>query len=90
MNRDKKLFIKEKVQELRLELSDEKKDKKYTRKKVALKKIIANMTMSNDMSSLFQDIIQCMDIPVLEIKKMCFLFLINYSKFFCKLYITIF
>ncbi|QSL67198.1 hypothetical protein MERGE_001588 [Pneumocystis wakefieldiae] len=80
MNRDKKLFIKEKVQELRLELSDEKKDKKYTRKKVALKKIIANMTMSNDMSSLFQDIIQCMDIPVLEIKKMCFLFLINYSK----------
>ncbi|KTW26205.1 hypothetical protein T552_03096 [Pneumocystis carinii B80] len=80
MNRDKKLFIKGKVQELKLELSDEKKDKKYTRKKVALKKIIANMTMSNDMSSLFPDIIQCMDIPVLEIKKMCFLFLINYSK----------
>ncbi|EMR08145.1 hypothetical protein PNEG_03582 [Pneumocystis murina B123] len=80
MNRDKKLFIKEKVQELRLELSDEKKDKKHTRKKMVLKKIIANMTMSNDMSSLFPDIIQCMDIPVLEIKKMCFLFLINYSK----------
>lgn len=38
------------------------------------------MTMSNDMSSLFPDIIQCMSIPQLEIKKMCFLFLINYAR----------
>ncbi|KAG4304369.1 hypothetical protein PORY_002079 [Pneumocystis oryctolagi] len=64
----------------RSELSDERKDKKHIRKKAILKKIIANMTMSNDMSSLFPDIIQCMEIPVFEIKKMCFLFLINYSK----------
>ncbi|KAG5518832.1 hypothetical protein PMAC_002362 [Pneumocystis sp. 'macacae'] len=80
MNRNKKFFVKEKVQKLRSELSDEKKDKKHTKKKATLKKIIANMTMSNDMSSLFPDIIRCMEIPVLEIKKMCFLFLINYSK----------
>lgn len=32
------------------------------------------------MSSLFPDIIQCMSIPQLEIKKMCFLFLINYAR----------
>ena len=38
------------------------------------------MTMSNDMSSLFPDIIQCMSIPQLEIKKMCFLYLVNYAR----------
>ncbi|KAI9171114.1 AP-1 complex subunit beta [Paramyrothecium foliicola] len=71
-----------KVAELRLELnSGGKKDKNYTTKKVALKKIVANMTMSNnDMVALFPDIVACMDIPSLEIKKMCFLFLVNYSR----------
>ena len=61
-----------KVAELRLELnSGGKKDKNYTSKKIALKKIVANMTMSNnDMVALFPDIIGCMHIPSLEIKKM--------------------
>lgn len=61
-----------KVAELRLELnSGGKKDKNFTQKKVALKKIVANMTMSNnEMVSLFPDIIACMQIPSLEIKKM--------------------
>ena len=61
-----------KVAELRLELnSGGKKDKNFTAKKVALKKIVANMTMSNnDMVALFPDIIGCMTIPSLEIKKM--------------------
>jgi hypothetical protein len=61
-----------KVAELRLELnSGAKKDKHYTTKKVALKKIVANMTMSNnDMVALFPDIIGCMSIQSLEIKKM--------------------
>jgi AP-2 complex subunit beta-1 len=36
-----------------------------------LKKIVANMTMSNnDMVALFPDIVTCMQIPSLEIKKM--------------------
>jgi len=40
-------------------------------KKIALKKIVANMTMSNnDMVALFPDIIGCMGIQSLEIKKM--------------------
>jgi AP-2 complex subunit beta-1 len=61
-----------KVAELRLELnSGGKKDKNNTAKKIALKKIVANMTMSNnDMVALFPDVVSCMQIPSLEIKKM--------------------
>ncbi|ETS83342.1 hypothetical protein PFICI_05218 [Pestalotiopsis fici W106-1] len=76
------LTMQGKVAELRLELnSGSKKDKNFTQKKIALKKIVANMTMSNnEMVSLFPDIIACMHIQSLEIKKMCFLFLVNYSR----------
>lgn len=61
-----------KVAELRQELTaGGKKDKNHSAKKIALKKIVANMTMSNnDMVALFPDIINCMQIPSLEIKKM--------------------
>ena len=61
-----------KVAELRLELnSGGRKDKNYSAKKIALKKIVANMTMSNnDMVALFPDIVTCMHIQNLEIKKM--------------------
>ncbi|KAL0254420.1 hypothetical protein SLS55_009895 [Diplodia seriata] len=84
-----------KVAELRLELqSGGKKDKNHSAKKIALKKIVANMTMSNnDMVALFPDIVNCMNIPSLEIKKMsvtlgslgsaaagCFLYLVNYAR----------
>ena len=64
--------VKGKVAELRLELnSGGKKDKNHSAKKIALKKIVANMTMSNnDMVALFPDIVGCMQIPSLEIKKM--------------------
>lgn len=66
------LFIQGKVAELRLELnSGGKKDKNHSAKKIALKKIVANMTMSNnDMVALFPDVVGCMQIPSLEIKKM--------------------
>ena len=61
-----------KVAELRLELnSGGKKDKNHSAKKITLKKIVANMTMSNnDMINLFPDVVGCMQIPSLEIKKM--------------------
>ena len=61
-----------KVAELRQELTmGGKRDKNHSAKKLALKKIVANMTMSNnDMVALFPDIVQCMHIPSLEIKKM--------------------
>ncbi|GAB7362937.1 hypothetical protein MBLNU230_g3235t1 [Neophaeotheca triangularis] len=80
---DAKLFARGKVAELRLELNSSggKKDRNYSTKKIALKKIVANMTMSNnDMISLFPDIVECMGIPSLEIKKMCFLYLVNYAR----------
>lgn len=87
-----------KVAELRQELnSGGRKDKNYSAKKIALKKIVANMTMSNnDMVALFPDVVGCMNLPSLEIKKMyvrmsftdgwlltlyrCFLFLVNFSR----------
>lgn len=61
-----------KVAELRMELnSGGKKEKNHSAKKIALKKIVANMTMSNnDMVALFPDVVSCMNIPSLEIKKM--------------------
>lgn len=79
---DAKLFARGKVAELRMELnSGGKRDKNHTIKKIALKKVVANMTMSNnDMVALFPDIISCMEMPSLEIKKMCFLFLVNYAR----------
>ncbi|CAG8650525.1 6762_t:CDS:2, partial [Paraglomus brasilianum] len=69
-----------KIQELRAELNSDKKDKQHVKKKTVLKKIVANMTMGNDMSPLFADVVDCMKIPVLEIKKMVYLYLINYSR----------
>ena len=62
-----------KVAELRAELNSMggKKDKNFSSKKIALKKIVANMTMSNnDMVALFPDIIAVMGLPSVEIKKM--------------------
>jgi AP-2 complex subunit beta-1 len=62
-----------KVAELRAELQQggTKKDKNHSAKKIALKRIVANMTMSNnDMIALFPDVVNCMNIPSLEIKKM--------------------
>ena len=72
INEANKIHIQGKVAELRLELnSGGKKDKNHSAKKVALKKIVANMTMSNnDMVALFPDVVGCMQIPSLEIKKM--------------------
>lgn len=45
-----------------------------------MKKIVANMTMGNDMSALFPDILNVMQVPVLEIKKMVYLYIINYAR----------
>lgn len=61
-----------KVAELRQELTNSgKKDKNHAAKRQALKKIIANMTMSNnDMVALFPDVLGCMAIEHLEVKKM--------------------
>ncbi|CAO3600090.1 unnamed protein product [Absidia cylindrospora] len=75
-----KYFQRGKTQELRAELNSDKRDPKHQRKKTVMKKIVANMTMGNDMSSLFPDILNVMNVPILEIKKMVYLYLINYAR----------
>ncbi|CAE6447507.1 unnamed protein product [Rhizoctonia solani] len=78
---DAKFFARGKIQEFRNELKEaEAKDKKFVKRKVILKKIVANITMGNDMSALFPDVVQCMSIQVLEIKKMVYLYLVSYGK----------
>lgn len=64
-----------------MELSLDRKDRNHKNKKTALKKIVANMTMSNnEMIALFPDIIACMSLHDIDIKKMCFLYLLTYAK----------
>ncbi|KAI7875454.1 putative beta-adaptin [Lichtheimia hyalospora FSU 10163] len=77
---DAKYFQRGKIQELRAELNSDKRDPKHQRKKTVMKKIVANMTMGNDMSPLFPDILNVMNVPILEIKKMVYLYLINYAR----------
>ncbi|GLB34995.1 putative adaptins are components of the adaptor complexes which link clathrin to receptors in coated vesicles [Lyophyllum shimeji] len=78
---DAKFFQRGKLEELRAELqAAETKDKKYVKRKTALKKIVANITMGNDMSPLFTDVVQCLGTPLLEIKKMVYLFLVSYGR----------
>lgn len=80
MSGDAKFFARGKVEELRVELLN-KKDKSHIRKKETLKKVVANMTIGHeDMSPLFPAIIECMALPVIEIKKMCYLFVMNYAR----------
>jgi len=38
------------------------------------------MTVGKDVSTLFPDIVQCMQTPNLELKKLIYLYLINYAK----------
>ncbi|EMD38530.1 hypothetical protein CERSUDRAFT_113710 [Gelatoporia subvermispora B] len=78
---DAKFFQRGKIQEFRAELhAAESKDKKFQKRKIVLKKIVANITMGNDMSALFTDVVNCLAIPSLEIKKMVYLFLVSYGR----------
>lgn len=78
---DAKFFQRGKIEEFRTELqAAETKDKKYVKRKTVLKKIVANITMGNDMSPLFTDVVQCLGTPLLEIKKMVYLFLVSYGR----------
>eukprot|EP00959_Pyramimonas_sp_CCMP1952_P137315 2873647-Pyramimonas_sp.AAC.1 len=42
--------------------------------------IIAAMTVGKDVSSLFPDVVNCMQTENLELKKLVYLYLINYAK----------
>ncbi|EHB13738.1 AP-2 complex subunit beta [Heterocephalus glaber] len=62
--------------ELKAELNNEKKEKR----KEAVKKVIAAMTMGKDVSSLFPDVVNYMQTNNLELKKLVYLYLMNYAK----------
>ncbi len=62
--------------ELRMELQSANRDVK----KDAVKKVIANMTVGKDVSSLFMDVINCIQTENIELKKLVYLYLINYAK----------
>ncbi|NWS32805.1 AP2B1 protein, partial [Polioptila caerulea] len=62
--------------ELKAELNNEKKEKR----KEAVKKVIAAMTVGKDVSALFPDVVNCMQTDNLELKKLVYLYLMNYAK----------
>lgn len=62
------------------ELSEELRSLDKTKKKEAVKKVIAAMTVGKDVAMLFPDVVNCMQTEDLELKKLVYLYLINYSK----------
>lgn len=48
--------------------------------KDAVKKVIASMTVGKDVSALFTDVIKCMQTDNIEIKKLVYLYIINYAR----------
>lgn len=51
-----------------------------SKRKEAVKKVIANMTVGKDVSGLFADVVKNMQTDDLELKKLVYLYLINYAK----------
>ncbi|ODM90038.1 AP-2 complex subunit beta [Orchesella cincta] len=64
------------VFELKAELNSDKKE----RRRDAVKKVIAAMTVGKDVSALFPDVLNCMQTDNLELKKLVYLYLMNYAK----------
>ena len=64
------------MHELRLELHSTDR----TTKVDAVKKVIASMTVGKDVSGLFTDVLNCAQTGNIELKKLVYLYLINYAK----------
>ncbi|KAM0945034.1 putative clathrin/coatomer adaptor, adaptin-like, armadillo-like helical, AP complex subunit beta [Dioscorea sansibarensis] len=64
------------VPKLKEEVNPHYKDKK----KDAVKKVIVAMTVVKDVSSLFTDVVNCMQTENLELKKLVYLYLVNYAR----------
>ena len=63
-------------QELQADLNSVKPEKK----KEAIKKVIAAMTIGKDVSSLFPHVVKSMETGSLDLKKLVYLYIINYAK----------
>jgi AP-1 complex subunit beta-1 len=70
------MIIKGEVHELQEELLNPKEDKR----KEAVKKVIAAMTVGKDVSMLFTDVLNCIQTTNLELKKLVYLYVINHAK----------
>ena len=64
------------MHELRLELHSTDRSSKVD----AVKKVIASMTVGKDVSMLFTDVLNCVQTGNIELKKLVYLYLINYAK----------
>lgn len=49
-------------------------------RKEAMKKVIAGMTLGKDVSPLFAEVLMCIQTDDLELKKLVYLYLMNYAK----------
>lgn len=63
-----------KVTELRSQLATE------SKRTSVLKRIVANMTMGNDMAPLYPDVLACMQNASLAVKKLVYLYIIFYAR----------
>ncbi|CAD8159436.1 unnamed protein product [Paramecium pentaurelia] len=64
------------LQELFADLND----LNFEKKKEAIKKVIAYMTVGKDVSQLFQSVIKCLEFQDIEMKKLIYLYIVNYSR----------
>jgi AP-1 complex subunit beta-1 len=64
------------IHDLKEELNSPKEEKKCE----AVKKVIAAMTEGKDVSMLFTDVLNCMQTHNLELKKLVYLYVMNYAK----------
>ena len=78
-NNNSKFFTTQKkgeMHELRMELHSQDRVVKVD----AVKKVIASMTVGKDVSMLFTDVLNCVQTGNIELKKLVYLYLINYAK----------
>ena len=64
------------LEELKMELNSLKMDEQ----KEAVKQVIAMMTIGKDVSMLFPHVIKCIRSSSIELKKLVYLYIINYAK----------
>lgn len=79
MSKDAKFFATNKKGEIH-ELKEELDSPKEEKKRDALKKVIAAMTVGKDVSMLFAEVVKCMNTQDLELKKLVYLYIMNYAK----------
>ena len=72
-------FLNSKNKEI-TELQNELDSTKVEQQKEAMKQIIASMTIGKDVSSLFPNVVKCIRTNNIELKKLIYLYIINYAK----------